>query len=620
MFRYDDPGQALEAFADAARLGDEALARQASTAQGWTIGGEAARQVFGRASEEGYRLERDGALYLGGERAVIPVRISHPERVDRQVRVWALLELEDEGWRVAAAIRSEHQAALFLDGRLDAVLDWTRLPPSAEAEAWGRDFAASVSRDAVVSVGELEELLQVPVLGLVPRWAEEGAASFTALDHDDPVCLAFGDAAARLVEGSDPRGVVLASATRGEGALSAAVHLGQVFAGLGQRTLVVDADPDNPALHAIFGSLEPGPGLTDVINERATLDQVVRDGGTPGLEYLPGGNKLPPSGEAFGRIPALFDALREQWDRVILHSAAEGLPFFAGKLGFPPVIVVQAGVAPRAAVQALARKAGVPVLGSLAVRLAPESLPMGPGAEALRAYAEGAPRQTRYLGSYALRGLDRAMAGVEISEDSGPSRELWMLFERGADGKMAALREAHGADLSLLLDGLEAALPAPVAGDTQTVGTFRTQQTVENLTQLSDALGKLVSDALEQGGDPAGAKKLRQLARVSGAALSQVPGVSLETEEASTLALRATVQRVVEGLSPEVAARPLEELLSDEAFLMDNGERLAGALMKALSGTIFPKQAAQRESDKPLQLDLAGLFNHLIDQATRGER
>lgn len=67
------------------------------------------------------------------------------------------------------------------------------------------------------------------------------------------------------------RSVAIASAQHGEGRSFIAANLAVVFAQLGERTLLIDADMRNPRQHTLFG-LECRAGLSSCLSGRAGID------------------------------------------------------------------------------------------------------------------------------------------------------------------------------------------------------------------------------------------------------------------------------------------------------------------------------------------------------------
>ncbi len=103
-----------------------------------------------------------------------------------------------------------------------------------------------------------------------------------------------GQIATRALEGSPPlRCIAIVGADPRIGRSFVTANLATVFAQLGARTLLVDADLVRPRQHLLF-RLENRSGLSSILAKRAGLDAVCLVAGLPGLAVLPAG-PLPPN-------------------------------------------------------------------------------------------------------------------------------------------------------------------------------------------------------------------------------------------------------------------------------------------------------------------------------------
>jgi capsular exopolysaccharide synthesis family protein len=82
--------------------------------------------------------------------------------------------------------------------------------------------------------------------------------------------------------------ILVASARGGEGRTCVASNLAAVLAQTGERVLLVDADLGNPSLADVFGA-GGRLGLAELLNGRATIDQVVTPTVTRGLHVVTAG-------------------------------------------------------------------------------------------------------------------------------------------------------------------------------------------------------------------------------------------------------------------------------------------------------------------------------------------
>ena len=124
---------------------------------------------------------------------------------------------------------------------------------------------------------------------------------------------------------NDParKALTIVSAARKEGRSFVAANLAVVFAQLGERTLLIDADLRHPRQHELFG-LQNHVGLSAVLAGRGGPETVQHVPSLPKLSVLPAG-ALPPNPQELlaGPIfPELLHQLAEQVDVILLDSPA----------------------------------------------------------------------------------------------------------------------------------------------------------------------------------------------------------------------------------------------------------------------------------------------------------
>jgi chain length determinant protein tyrosine kinase EpsG len=122
-----------------------------------------------------------------------------------------------------------------------------------------------------------------------------------------------------------PAGKALAivSAEKGEGRSFIAANLAVVFAQLGERTLLIDADLRHPRQHEIFG-LNGRVGLSTVLSARAGLESAQAIASLPHLAVMPAGPLPPNPAELLARpvLPQLLEQATERFDVVLLDTSA----------------------------------------------------------------------------------------------------------------------------------------------------------------------------------------------------------------------------------------------------------------------------------------------------------
>ncbi len=124
---------------------------------------------------------------------------------------------------------------------------------------------------------------------------------------------------------NDERQAALAvvSPGHGEGRSYIAANLAILFAQLGKRTLLIDADLRRPRQHQIFG-LPGRTGLSAVLAGRAGWEALTEVKAIPGLWLLPAGAKPPNPQELLARqgFVKLISALRSSYEVILIDTPA----------------------------------------------------------------------------------------------------------------------------------------------------------------------------------------------------------------------------------------------------------------------------------------------------------
>jgi capsular exopolysaccharide synthesis family protein len=136
---------------------------------------------------------------------------------------------------------------------------------------------------------EAEELLKLPILGILPNLPKE-AQSLEQPDQFldnvalvEPYRLLLKTLEFRSLE--KLRVIVVTSTLTGEGKSLVVSHLAAVSAMLSQRILIIDADLHRSRQHSLLG-LPSKPGLTDVIDKKLNLVHAVQSTGIENLSVL----------------------------------------------------------------------------------------------------------------------------------------------------------------------------------------------------------------------------------------------------------------------------------------------------------------------------------------------
>ncbi|WP_405146792.1 polysaccharide biosynthesis tyrosine autokinase [Sphaerisporangium sp. NBC_01403] len=118
-----------------------------------------------------------------------------------------------------------------------------------------------------------------------------------------------------------PKSLVVTSCLPGEGKSSTSANLAITLAQAGWRVILVDGDLRSPRIPDYLG-IEGSVGLTDVLIDKARLQDVIQTWGEPSLSVLPGGQIPPNPSELLGSrgMRAVLSQLVDDHDMVIIDA------------------------------------------------------------------------------------------------------------------------------------------------------------------------------------------------------------------------------------------------------------------------------------------------------------
>lgn len=173
--------------------------------------------------------------------------------------------------------------------------------------------------------GEIEELLKLPLLGVLPNLTApvlKLTPPNAFLDNGrfvEPYRLLLKTLEFRS---ADPlKRVVISSAIASEGKSTIAAHLAAVSALLGRRTLIIDGDLRCPRQHRIW-QREAQPGLTECLNGDRPLSQSVQATEIDNLDLLPCGELTPHPSKLLesAKLHTLLAEATQTYDLVIIDT------------------------------------------------------------------------------------------------------------------------------------------------------------------------------------------------------------------------------------------------------------------------------------------------------------
>ncbi|MBU4312575.1 MAG: polysaccharide biosynthesis tyrosine autokinase [Candidatus Omnitrophica bacterium] len=195
--------------------------------------------------------------------------------------------------------------------------------------AFFRDYMDTTLRDPA----EIAALLQIPVLGSVPRVRTDGKNIKKKLDIDRIVEKDSHSLAAEayrsirtnllfsLNHSSSAKSLVITSSVPREGKTLTAVNLAMMIANSGERVLLVDADMRKPRVHTIFNDKNES-GLSEFLSGKNDFNSVVRHSGNDNLYVVTAGKATHRPAELLSseRMKLFLENATSEFSKIIFDS------------------------------------------------------------------------------------------------------------------------------------------------------------------------------------------------------------------------------------------------------------------------------------------------------------
>jgi capsular exopolysaccharide synthesis family protein len=183
---------------------------------------------------------------------------------------------------------------------------------------FGLGFLIEYLDDTIKDGETIQTLLELPLLGTIPMISKKESRFLDTLpagEHDRERHLlteAYNIIGYNIKLGSidSPlKHVMVTSSAPSEGKTSISSNLGINMAMKGKKTVLIDSDFPRPNIYKIFG-LSNDKGLTNVLMGENTLDEVIQNSNTPGLNIITTGPK-PPSTAILFESQQMKDLIKE---------------------------------------------------------------------------------------------------------------------------------------------------------------------------------------------------------------------------------------------------------------------------------------------------------------------
>jgi capsular exopolysaccharide synthesis family protein len=162
--------------------------------------------------------------------------------------------------------------------------------------------ALELKDDSIKYPDEVERVLGLPLMGVVPKVARRRGSSSKAIAmevHEDPrstLAEAYRSVRTALqfsTPDGAPKRLVITSTTRNEGKSTTSLSLAINFAQMGQRVLLIDGDMRNPTIHRLL-DLPNDFGLSNLLSSDNRGDKMITPTAVPNLSVLTAG-PIPPN-------------------------------------------------------------------------------------------------------------------------------------------------------------------------------------------------------------------------------------------------------------------------------------------------------------------------------------
>lgn len=187
-------------------------------------------------------------------------------------------------------------------------------------------FIRTLNKNTILSLTELEEIINLPVAGVI------GNAPNTRTILDTPQSLVAENFRSlrsnlRFVNGDKENTVfVITSSVSDEGKTFISANLAAAMALQGKKTIVVGGDMRKPSLDNYYtqGSKK---GLSDILIGQATLKEVIQKGSSENLDVLYSGSVPPNPAELLSgqSMVRLVESLRKKYDAIFIDTPPIGL-------------------------------------------------------------------------------------------------------------------------------------------------------------------------------------------------------------------------------------------------------------------------------------------------------
>ncbi|MFT7052976.1 MAG: succinoglycan biosynthesis transport protein ExoP [Psychromonas sp.] len=189
-------------------------------------------------------------------------------------------------------------------------------------------FIIDALNDTFRTAFEIENELGTHLLGLLPLVKLKHTKSLPLHAYFEDKNWGFSEAVRTIRTGfvlshvdDEDKIVVVTSSIPGEGKTTTAINIAFSLAPM-KKTLLIEGDMRRPSFLSLLDLPPHEPGLSNLISDTATIENVIIHDELSGLDILPAGFIQPNPLELLSsnKFEALLTVLREKYDRIIIDS------------------------------------------------------------------------------------------------------------------------------------------------------------------------------------------------------------------------------------------------------------------------------------------------------------
>ncbi len=178
--------------------------------------------------------------------------------------------------------------------------------------------------EAIADPGEIERQLGLPLLGSVPKVADNTSPRDDLLDRKSDLVDAYLSISTNLgftTEHGVPRSFSVTSTRPVEGKSTTALALATMLARAGKRVILVDGDMRSPSVHHL-GSVDHDRGLSNFLAGEDNIDTLTFPMSDLGFTAMSAGPIPPNAAELLtsNRLGVLIERLLERYDHFVIDS------------------------------------------------------------------------------------------------------------------------------------------------------------------------------------------------------------------------------------------------------------------------------------------------------------